>query len=56
MPVEVVVAHEELFGHVTDKKADYLRNVLSRWPVQRVIEGMRREHSQGATRRISAAV
>ena len=48
-PPEVVEVYERLFGHVSEKKADYLSSISSRWPVERVIEGIKREHQLGAT-------
>lgn len=48
---EVVGVYEGLFGFASDKKRLYLASILSRWPIERILEGLRREQDLGATRR-----
>jgi hypothetical protein len=48
---EVVGEYQRLFGHVTEPKRLYLQNIISRWPAERVMEGLRQEQANGATRR-----
>jgi hypothetical protein len=48
---EVVAVYQRLFGFASEKKVVYLQDIVSRWDADRVMEGLRFEHGQGATRR-----
>lgn len=50
--VEVVEEYERLFGGATPGKVHYLSTIVQRWPsTERVIEGLRYEQRNGATRK-----
>lgn len=47
----VVEEYRRLFGFPSEKKLIYLEDILARWNPERVMDGLRREQANGATRR-----
>lgn len=46
---EVAEVYRGLFGPISEGKLVYLGNIVTRWPADRVMEGLRLEKSYGAT-------